>query len=570
MPQFEHDYSKYLSQDERDAMRLALRGEVVLKVVAMLEALGVDDTAIEIAVQRTRENIAGMPPDTLRALGSQAVSMALLLNSEPLDTVESEEDTLPLAQQQPTDQVSVIEPAEPTSFVDIELDVAPEAPKRKRVMRMKPNGEMVRYDTAVRTPTEIARINEETVSADIAYMFAEIFSFDELKLIESLNSEQRVLFVEELIKVFQKVVQINSEIDHYKDRLFLLLEGLSLREVSEKLETPYGTVKAARQKTWSMLARDPVGAHQVLSPILSRNEGMEGSNQVDRLALTDVHQTQLLARVTEYVHAIFGDILSDEEQNDIVTFTTGQKDVFVAELIKAYEKQVPITVKSMLQGERLRRMLDGMTTRAIADVLSQDRGNVSRSKKSMKVIFERCQDEVRQAYHAARQLEAEEHLTDEQVVSDSSGVDVHDDNDELDATERVGIPPESTPNESHEQEVPIDRLIENTFLDLMHEFDFGYSEIKGLIDRLKGTSNQTDGGLVKANIAFLAAAREAGELLDESESALLRAHFTPRPGRLPLSPSEIVEAFKDIPGLDTDTVQRSIVGALTKLKRVRS
>lgn len=571
MPRFEHDHSKYLSQEEKVAMRLALRGQVVLKVVAMLEALGVDEPAIEAAVQRTRERIADMSPDTLRALGGRAVGMAQLLDGESLDTVESEEGDLFVVQQRPVEQISVIEPAEPISPVDTEQRVTSELSKRKRVMRMKPNREMVRYDTAVRTPIEIARINEETVSADIAYMFADVFSFDELKLIENLNFEQRAMFVEELIKVYQKVVEVNSETDHYKDRLLLLLEGLSVREVSEKLDTPYGTVRAARQKTWSMLARDPVGAHRVLSPIFSGSEGVEGSNQVDQLALTDVHQTQLSARVTEYVDAIFGTILSEEEQGDIVTFTPGQKDVFVAELMKAYENEVPVTVKSMLQGERLRHMLDGMTARAIADVLNQDRGNVSRSKKSMKAIFDRCPDEVHQAYHTARQLEVEEHASVvERVVPDSSEVDMSDDISEPDTPEYVDVPTEPTPNESHEQEVPIDRLIEDTFLDLMHEFDFGYSEVKGLIDRLKGTSNQMDSGLVKANIAFLTAARQAGELLDESESALLRAHFALRPGRPPLSPSEIVELFKDIPGIDIDTVQRSIVGALAKLKGVRS
>lgn len=184
MPQFEHDRSKYLSQKEIDAMRLALRGQVVLKVVAMLEALGVDEPAIETAVQETRKNIAGMPLDTLRTLGRQAVGIAQLLDGEPLDAIESEEGDPFVVQQQPVEQISVIEPTEPISPVDTEQDVASEVPKRKRVMRMKPNGETVRYDTAVRTPTEIARINEETVSADIAYMFAKIFSFDELKLIE--------------------------------------------------------------------------------------------------------------------------------------------------------------------------------------------------------------------------------------------------------------------------------------------------------------------------------------------------------------------------------------------------
>lgn len=379
------------------------------------------------------------------------------------------------------------------------------------------------------------------------------------------------MFVEELIKVYEDVVQVNSEADHYKDRLLLLLEGLSVREVSEKLYTPYGTVKATRQKTRSMLARDPVGAHQVLSSIVSGGEDVEGLNQVDRLQLTDVRQAQLSARITGYVDAIFGTILSDEEQGDIVTFTPVQRDVFVVELMKAYEKEVPVTVNSMLQGERLRRMLDGMTTRAIADVLSQSRGNVWRSQKSMNAIFDRCPDEVRQAYHIARQLEAEVHDTDEQVASDPSELDAPDDINEPDIPEHTDVLSEPMLSESPEQEVPVDRLIEDTFLDLMQQFDFGYSEVKGLIDRLRGTSNQTDSGLVKAHIAFLTAAREAGELLDESEFALLRAHLAPRPGRPPLSPGEIVELSADTtPDLDIDTVQRSIVGTLVKLKGARS
>lgn len=572
MPHFEHDRSKYLSQEEIDAMRLALRGQVVLKVVAMLEALGVDEPAIETAVQETRKNIAGMPLDTLRTLGSQAVGIVQLLNGEPLDAIESEEGTTPAVQQQSTEQIPVLEPAEPTNPVDMKQEATSEVQKPKIVRRMKPNGVVIQLNIDKRAPADIDRITEETVNANIGYMFAKFFSFEELKLIENLTPDQCEIFATELIRVYEFAVERNGAMEGYKERLMLLLEGLSNDEVRERLDIEsVTTVRTMRHKIRSMLERDPVATRQVLSIVLPDREGVDELKQIEQLPIMGVRQAQELTQMMENISTIFGGILSEEEQSGISTLTPVQKDVLVAELVKAYEHEVHVPGHSAALSKRLRYMLDGMATRNIAKMLKDRTAHITRSKKAMNAIFMRFPDEVRQAYHTARQLEAEERTAEEQVILDLSMVDVPDDNDEPDVIKYADISSVTTFNKPPEQEeISIDRLIENTFLDLMHEFDFGYSEVKGLIDRLKGKSNQTDSGLVKANVAFLMAAREAGELLDEPESALLRSHFAPRPGRPPLSPSEIVELSAGTLDLDIDTVQRSIVGALAKLKGVRS
>lgn len=535
MSQFEHDRTRFLSQEEQDAMRLAARGHAVLEVVALLEALGVEECAIETAVRATRERIADMPVDTLQELGTQAVSMVRLLDGEPLDAVESEEGVLPPVVEV-TDQKFIPGP----------------------MRRVNPDGTYDLIDS-VKVPISETERHATTVNPYINKIFNGILSFDELKDIESMEPSRRRILVDGLMGIYREVSHKPEYADVHGQRLTLMLAGHRVKEIGKILHTPAATIQFTFKSLGPMFERHPSGVREAYESTLREAiDDTESSIEPNLVATMPARVERTIQpnpsgekQTVTYRHikGVFEGILSDEDMRHIEQFESYQRDIFVGLLADIYKKVSYQPGRGDARVAQFRRMLDGLKMADIAEELSCPEKHIQEGRRKLKLMMSRSPDEVAAAFAVAKAA----------LPPDETGV-----------AENGNVRSESTSSEDHESEMPVDRLIENTFLDLMHEFDFGYSEVKGLIDRLKGTSNQTDSGLVKANIAFLTAARQAGELLDESESALLRAHLAPRPGRPPLSPGEIVESFKDIPGFDIDTVQRSIVGALAKLKGARS
>lgn len=534
MSQFDRDPSKYLSSEERDAMRLAARGNAVLEVVALLEALGVEETAIEKAVQVTRERTADMPVDVLQGLGGRAVSMVQLLDGEPLDTVESEEGELPVY-------------ATKREFVP--------GPMR----RVNPAG-TYKLVESVTSPVGETERQATTVNPYIHKVFGGIFSFDELKAIETMEPARRAVFVDRLMEVYREVSHKPEYAAVHGQRLGLMLEGRRVKEIRELLDTPDATIHFTFNSLGQMFERHPSGAREAYAAAIYE----EIDTEVVPVAVSEtivpirvdkkVQPEPSGERQTtthQHIKAVFGSILSDEDMLCIEQLEPHQRDLFTGLLTDIYRKVSKYPERGEVQVARFRRMLDGLRTVDIAREQGCSEVNIQQSRRSMRQMMGRLPDDVIAALVTAKGtlLPAD----DETVAPTDSATS-----------------PEPMPSENHEQDVPVDSLIDETLFSLMEQFDFGYSDVKGLVDRLKGISNRTDSGLVTANIALLTAAREVEDMLDQTALLLLRAHLTPRPGRPPLSPSEIVERVKDTPGFDIETVQRSIVGALAKIKEARS